>query len=179
MAHKRITTYQRIAQEFTKHNFILRSKMFGPTAMASNSPKLDKHPSLRAALLICLEKFSIDIQNIEAETKKVRIQLTVYKNGPAGPPPATIFHRIDTLKNNHNTLKGELNSWFVWFDQLAERGELKDSILVPKKYHASKIKEQLRAFRRQWHALRLERKSMEAELEVKGEDDVDAIQLIG
>ncbi|RPB19180.1 hypothetical protein L211DRAFT_853450 [Terfezia boudieri ATCC MYA-4762] len=175
----RITACQRIAQEFTKYEFILKSKSFGPTAMASNSPKLDKRPSLRAALLICLEKFSTDINNIEAETKKVRIQLTEYKNGPAGPPPATILHRIDTLKNNHNTLKRELNSWFAWFDQLAERGKLKDSILVPKKYHASKIKGQLQAYRRQWHALRLERKGMEAELEVKGEDDVDAIQLIG
>jgi len=147
--------------------------------MASNPPKPGKHPSLRAALLIGLERFSNDISNIVAETKKVKIGLSDYKNGPAGPPPANILQRIDTLKSNHNKLKGDLDSWFVWFDQLVERGQLKDSILVPKKYHVSEINKQLRAFRRQWHALRRERKGMEAELEVKGEDGVDTIQVIG
>ena len=146
--------------------------------MASKPSKKGKHPSFRAGLLIGLEKFSTDITNIAAETKKVKIQLTDFKNGPAGPPPAAILQRIDTLKSNHNKLKKDLECWFVWFDQLVERGQLKDSMLVPKKYHVRRIKGQLQAFRREWHALRRERKGMEAELEVKRRDNLDAIQVI-
>lgn len=144
--------------------------------MPTTPPKPGKHPSIRATFLIGLEKFSTDIANITAETKEITILVTDYKNSPAGPAPTTILQRIDTLKNDHNRLKEQLNTYYVWYDQLAGRGQLKDSMFVPKKYHVTEVKGQLRAFLEQWHALRRERKSIEAELNVKSEDDADAIQ---
>ena len=140
--------------------------------------KSGKHLSFRARFLIGLEKVSTDIANITAETKKIRLQLTDYQNGLVGSP-TTILQRIDTLRNHHNRLKEQLDCWLVWFDQLTERGELKDSILVPKKYYAREVKGQLRAFCRQWKALQRELMGIEAELKPKDGGDVDTIQVIG
>jgi len=143
--------------------------------MPANSSKPGKHLSVRATFLICLGHFSTDITNITAETKNIRILLTEYESCTGGSPPETILQRIGALREVHNRLKERLDIYFSWFDQLTERGQLKDSMLVPKKYHVTEVKGKLQAFLRQWHALRSERKGMEAELEAKDGGDVDAI----
>lgn len=75
--------------------------------------------------------------------------------------------RLEELKKVQHKLKERLDIYYNWWSQLEENGQLKDSVFVPEIYHATVVRRQLQCLLAKWHALRCERKGLEAEMEAR------------